>query len=350
VYLRQSDFELNEGEVLLGWFNKSMIIVVLLVYILSPNAASYMGYDVEVTVGSTKWELHRQTQYLTFSVDSYVKGQGKSSKYDLLKDFAGINKKDTGYSKQGDLESQEKMLLRTGEGPVIITVGADTYNVTCDPNAPGDSDSCDSKIIIKESADTRVEEYWPAYLANYKKISYLGAGFKEKEIYVNNGDKISTNLDSVKLSKECLYRSTLNKTQITAYITPEGIKEDRKYNRTSSYQIALDSTGPLANFAASRSNPYGESTRFARPQEDLFISQDYRGSVQMSFKMNLKEHIYYLNNQQNESWLNCCDGGYLTMPTYYQKGSKGFGSKAKGIFDCTCWKEPGECIVTPVQY
>jgi hypothetical protein len=39
----------------------------------------------------------------------------------------------------------------------------------------------------------------------------------------------------------------------------------------------------------------------------------------------------------------CCFGGYLAMPTYYQKGSKGFGSNVKSIFDCTCWRQPGNC-------
>jgi hypothetical protein len=38
------------------------------------------------------------------------------------------------------------------------------------------------------------------------------------------------------------------------------------------------------------------------------------------------------------------------MPTYYQKGSKGLGGGVKGIFDCTCWKQPGECAVSAVQY
>ena len=32
--------------------------------------------------------------------------------------------------------------------------------------------------------------------------------------------------------------------------------------------------------------------------------------------------------------------GYMTMPTYYQKGGGGFGSNVKGILDCTCFKAP----------
>ena len=42
--------------------------------------------------------------------------------------------------------------------------------------------------------------------------------------------------------------------------------------------------------------------------------------------------------EKDDAWLPCCSAGYLTMPTYYQKGSKGFGSNVKGIFDCTCFQ------------
>jgi hypothetical protein len=35
---------------------------------------------------------------------------------------------------------------------------------------------------------------------------------------------------------------------------------------------------------------------------------------------------------------------------YYQKGSKGFGGGIKVIFDCTCWRGPGECATSAVQY
>jgi hypothetical protein len=49
-------------------------------------------------------------------------------------------------------------------------------------------------------------------------------------------------------------------------------------------------------------------------------------------------------------WLPCCFGGYLTMPTNYRKGPKGFGTNVNSIFDCTCWRQPGECAITSVQY
>jgi hypothetical protein len=51
-----------------------------------------------------------------------------------------------------------------------------------------------------------------------------------------------------------------------------------------------------------------------------------------------------------DDWLPCCYGGYSTMPTYYRKDPGGYGSDVMGLFDCTCWKQPGECATTAVQY
>lgn len=41
---------------------------------------------------------------------------------------------------------------------------------------------------------------------------------------------------------------------------------------------------------------------------------------------------------EEDDWASCCLNGYMSMPTYYQRGTYGFGSNAKGVFDCTCFK------------
>jgi hypothetical protein len=78
------------------------------------------------------------------------------------------------------------------------------------------------------------------------------------------------------------------------------------------------------------------------------IDQDYVGTYQIRNSITLAMSSY--TEHFDDDWLPCCFGGYLTMPTYYKKGSKGFGSNVNSIFDCTCWKQPGECAITPVQY
>jgi hypothetical protein len=81
---------------------------------------------------------------------------------------------------------------------------------------------------------------------------------------------------------------------------------------------------------------------------DIDVDQIYTGTFDFATNMNLIVPVAKI--EADDDWLPCCFGGYLTMPTYYQKGSKGFGSNIKGVFDCTAWMQPGECATTAVQY
>jgi hypothetical protein len=78
------------------------------------------------------------------------------------------------------------------------------------------------------------------------------------------------------------------------------------------------------------------------------IDEDYWGTYHV--EKNITLEVPYKKVVKADDWLPCCFGGYLTMPTYYQKGTRGFGGNVKGVFDCTCWKQPGECATTAVQY
>jgi hypothetical protein len=51
--------------------------------------------------------------------------------------------------------------------------------------------------------------------------------------------------------------------------------------------------------------------------------------------MNL--YTYTEEKEEEESWLPCCNGGYRDMMVSDSKYSK-----AKSIFDCTCFKPPAE--------
>ncbi|OPY49546.1 MAG: hypothetical protein A4E48_02228 [Methanosaeta sp. PtaU1.Bin060] len=66
------------------------------------------------------------------------------------------------------------------------------------------------------------------------------------------------------------------------------------------------------------------------------IDEDYWGTYHIEKNMTLD--VPYKRIEASDDWLPCCFGGYMTMPTYYQKGSYGFGSNVKGVFDCTCFK------------
>jgi hypothetical protein len=68
------------------------------------------------------------------------------------------------------------------------------------------------------------------------------------------------------------------------------------------------------------------------------VDEDFIGSFHIEKMMNLTSSLD--ETTADDDWLPCCSGGYLDMPPYYQKGSRGFGSDVTGIFDCSCYKVP----------
>lgn len=63
------------------------------------------------------------------------------------------------------------------------------------------------------------------------------------------------------------------------------------------------------------------------------VDQVYTGTFEFATKMNLTVPVY--KSVSEDYWLPCCSGGWEDM-SYSDK--KGFGTDAKGIFDCTCLK------------
>jgi len=68
-------------------------------------------------------------------------------------------------------------------------------------------------------------------------------------------------------------------------------------------------------------------------KSNITIDEDYTGTFNFATKMNLTLPVTKIVSE--DSWLPCCSGGWEDM-TYSDK--KGFGTDAKGIFDCTCPK------------
>ncbi|MCX6678471.1 MAG: hypothetical protein NTU95_11100 [Methanothrix sp.] len=83
-------------------------------------------------------------------------------------------------------------------------------------------------------------------------------------------------------------------------------------------------------------NKFMVNTAWKKPLVD--VDEDYWGTYHIEKLMNLTASAD--ETEEDDDWLPCCSGGYLTMTDTYQKGSKGFGSDAKSIFDCTCVKVP----------
>jgi len=317
------------------------ILLIVLVSSFTLPSEGRMGYDIKATVDSTTWVIHRSTQELTFTTNCSTIGDGKFSRYARIQNIGGMNSKDSSYALSGSVYNKEAFLLKAIEGPVYIKTDFDDYYIY--------TDSLNNTTFQLSTGFLEIQENWPTYVASYKQTRYLGPGIRTKEMYENNGDVATSSVNSWKLNKESLFKAYLNKTVIRVDLAPSSILENRFYNKSSSYRLGLQTTGDHASLGVVRNKHFNASSRFGRTETDYQIYQEYVGNLNMSLAIKMDDYI--ISDIPNDEWLTpCCFGGYLTMPTYYQKGSKGFGSNAKDVFDCTCWKEPGECGIIGVQY
>jgi hypothetical protein len=97
-------------------------------------------------------------------------------------------------------------------------------------------------------------------------------------------------------------------------------------------QDAITNKGNLQTITA------GPFTYSAWKHPAIEIDEDYWGTYHIEKNMTLE--VPYKRITSSDDWLPCCFGGYMTMPTYYQRGTYGFGSNVKGVFDCTCFRAP----------
>lgn len=317
------------------------ILLIVLISIFALPTEGIIGYDIKATVDSNTWEIHRSTQEQTFSSNCSATGIGKFSKYARIQKFGGMNSAESAYALLGNYYNKEMTLLKALEGPVSVKTKFEDIIIL--------PDDLNDTTYNLSTGQLEIQEQWPTYVASYKQTRYLGPGIRTKEMYENNGDVVTSSVNSWKLNKESLFKAYLNKTVIRVDLAPSSIVERRFYNKSSSYRLGLQTTGDLASLGVVRNKHFNASSRFGRVETENQIYQEYVGNLNMSLAIKMDDYI--IINTPDDEWLPpCCFGGYLTMPTYYQKGSKGFGSNAKDVFDCTCWKEPGECGIPRVQY
>lgn len=306
------------------------LLPILLLIIGSSNAT--IGYIIDAQVeGGPAFHLARETHNMTFSLDGSVSGSGNFSRFSRITDIAGMNSNEQSSAvRGGDLSIDEKQRLQTLEGPVSIYIelASDTEYISI-PD-PLDPSNFILVPVIKESAKIDTDEYWPAAYANYKKISYSGPKVHNREFYENNGDIVTSSIDSWKLNKESLYRSSLNRTSIRADVTKTHLFVTKDTNRSSFYALNMESTGSLTHLGIAKTKSSHIPSEGIIPQgPDVFISEDYVG--QHTLKLQISMDDYLLRNRYEDAWLPCCSGGYNDMSKSDRKGLS-----SDSIFNCSC--------------
>lgn len=305
------------------WIFSIILVIVFfaLIAILAQNTSARMGYDITVNVDGANWAIHRHTMQSIFLVNATTSGSGKFSKYSRIEGFAGIGAKETASSSQpGILKYEEQKLLKATEGPVIITAALSSSI----------NESENETRISVSSGDVTVDERWPTYFASRKLISYLGPGMRSKDEFTNNGDFVSSSLDSWKLSEYEYYRAHVNRSYVHVKFTPPNVRIEWNQNKSSMFNLGINTTGSSAGIKVVQRNLMDDKPK-------LEISQDYVGQQNMVFKVNMGDFVRMPNDDLG--WLDCCPDPILEDIFKSQSRAEPWlGLQPGSVFDATAYK------------
>jgi len=270
------------------------IAFILLICLLISPCNARIGYNIIARAGGNTFEIHRSTQNITLSINETINGSGNFSRYSDITGFAGVYSKETSSSaKRCELDYNGLSRLIARSGPVLLTLDLESYDLVND-----------TPVVIPdhEFVDMSIDENWATAYVNYKKLSYTGPQILAYERYDNNGDIVSTYINSRHLYKENLYRSIYNRTIIDVYLTDTGKKVNRALNRSSYYGLYMQTNGSLAHIGMIKQASSGDI--------GSMISQDYTGNYTMGLKIKMDGIVYKFETAENNSWLDCCAGRF----------------------------------------
>jgi hypothetical protein len=309
-------------------FIPTIVLLSILLALLGQSDGK-IAYTIDAKVGGSAFYISRETQNMTFSLDGIVSGSGNFSRFTDIIDIAGIKSNERSYAvRGGKISFDEQQRLQTVEGPVQITIylkGSQEEISIPDESGNGQS----SNTTLSESAEIEIDENWPAGYANYKKLTYNGPNMHSKEFYNNNGDVFTSSIDSWKLEKESLYRTSLNRTLINAFVYPTQVAVDTKMNRSSFYALSMNSLG-LTHIGISRADTTNTpSKEMTKKKPDVWISEDYIGEHEINLKLNMADSI--IRKREQDDYIPCCSGGYNDM-----RKTDLIGLSSDSVFNCSC--------------
>jgi hypothetical protein len=127
----------------------------------------------------------------------------------------------------------------------------------------------------------------------------------------------------------------------TARAVDDGIVfAELKPTKYLGYEIKANTTGITDLSYRFRNTKYDVKHR--NYPELVMGDERYWGKYDLSRRINMKSTFIKVNNTDDDldSWLPCCYDGWKDM-LHFEK--EDLGTDAKGVFDCTCYKE----ITTP---
>jgi len=298
---------------------KQIFTLVLLFFLVAATPASAASWSGLVKTDSGTWSVVRESSNLTFNYEQSVHGQIAPVHYrnrtlsPVYSNYEDIEK--------NDVHVKERTAALEGsfrsEGAIkLFSSIDDTVNLSI--NKPAGSDIYDIEFY----------EHWPVKLSYSKSMNYSGKEINNREFVGNSKDYAGANfLYNQEFSKERSLKMSLDRMNATILATDETINlGEVKATRDTQYRLQTHSNG-IASF----------KWRQVDADDSILNEGDERYVGVYDIAKNIRMKSRFDLSRNDDSWLPCCSGGWSNMRL---ADKKGFGTSAKGVFDCSCYNVP----------
>jgi len=315
--------------------NRTHLIFFLLIAVALTSIADADYVSLNVDTNSSHWSIYRESNNLSFSLSSSVEGKispveshGRIlTPYQSYYEEIGANDvrlRQRTNSLKGIYKSSDEIEMRSTYYPEDIEITIDKPKGT--------------DIYTIEYKN----EIWPVSLKADRTLTYFGQQINNRDFEGNNGDFVGANiLYNHELSKEQKFVTWLERMNATALATDESIiLAEFKPTKYLGYRIEAKTTG-----IADLSYRLRDSQYDVKHQNYPALSEGeerYYGVYDLARKIEMRSVFERSINTDNDdedswlpTWLPCCNSGWNDME---QLGQRDFGTAAKGVFDCTCYR------------
>jgi hypothetical protein len=298
---------------------------------LNTNAVYWSS---RVDTNSSHWSIYRESSNISFNLSSSVEGKISpvESRYRSLHPYQSyyeevgtndVRLRQRTNALEGSYKSTDEIMMQSVVYPDEIEITVDKPIGT------------DIYAIEYEN------EQWPVIIKASKTLAYSGQQINDRDFEGNNGDFVGANfLYNHELSKDQRSVIWLQRMNASVLATNDAIlSAEFKPTKYLGYLIQANTTG-----IADLSYRLRDSQYDVKHQNYPALSEGeerYYGTYDLTRKIEMRSIFERSNDTDAEefsgySWLPCCSSGWGDMSLPDQKG---FGTSAKGVFDCTCYKE-----------
>jgi len=309
-----------------------LAILIVAVILLTSNANA-VYWSSSVGTNSSHWSIYRESSNISFNLSSTVEGEispveffGRIlSPYQSYYEEVGTNDvrlRQRTSSLEGSYKASDEIIMQSVVYPDEI------------------------EILVDKPAGTGLytieykNEKWPVFIRASRTLAYSGQQINNRDFEGNNGDFVGANfLYNHELSKEQRSVIWLQRLNATVLATNDTILlAEFKPTKYLGYLINAKTTG-----IADLSYRLRDSQYDVKHQNYPALSEGeerYYGTYDLARKIEMRSVFEKSDDTDDsdyvaDSWLPCCYVGWNDM-MYFDK--KGFGTDAKRVFDCTCYK------------